>query len=378
VSGTSDDQPPPGPGSGDGSAEAAPGTGDPTPAARPGAARRAATDYDSMVAGDIVAAPRPAPPPPPAPEPPPTPATAEAADDELRDAIAAPRAGDRADDLDAPDAGLGRGPRGAWKRRAWSLVASLAFVGIVVGAVIIAGRINAGRYTLRCTTDKIIAERGRRLPPWGTLPLTGPGWKPIGIPPEAECTERHTRSRGELEDWYLVAAGERVTAYLTPRDTTGVPTADVDAADALLAQALLLTRAPERRDQRADLERLLGDVAYWRAVARVRSAADTLDAAAKGFSDAAAQRPRHATDAAAWAERARSHARALRAGADEPLRAQAEAPLPPGAPGSTVPGTTPAAPVTGPPLPPGLAQPPTSPPTAAPVDAGVPGGGVLL
>jgi hypothetical protein len=349
-----------------------PEDGEPAAEPAPSKSTGAASDYDRMVAGDIVAPPRPPRPPTvSAPDPAP-PASPEAADDELRDAIAAPRRGDRVDDLDAPDAGIGRAPRGAWKRRAWGLVASLAFVGAVIGAVLIAGRINAGRYTLRCTADKIVAERGRRLPPWGTVPVTGPGWKPINIPPEAECVDRRTTRRSELEDWYLAAALDRVTAHLTPRDASGVVAADVDAADALLAQALLLTRAPERRDQRADLERLLGDVAYWRAVAKVRAAADNLDAAARAFSDAAAQRPRHAADAAAWAERARRTARALRAGADEPLRAPTAEAVPPGTPTPVGPAAPAAPPVSGPPLPPELAQPPAPPPAAAPA------GGVLL
>jgi len=249
------------------------------------------------------------------------------------------------------------------RQRIWAVVALLALVGLAAAALAIAGRIHAGRYRLACRADAIVAERGRSFPPWGMAALTGPDWAPIPIPPQAECQSRDTDEPAVLEEWFLVALTSQATAKLTAPGP-----GDVDAAEALLAQALLHTRAPERRDRRTEIERLQGDVAYWRAVGRVKQAAEALDAAAKGFDDAAARKPRHAIDPEAWAAYARRMRDQLNAG-----------------PGGVAPtAEAPATPPSHEPAPPGVAlpldQPETAPSTTAPAppDASVPGGGVLL
>src|SRR5262249_12081465 len=141
----------------------------------------------------------------------------------------------------------------------------------------------------------------------------------------------------------------------------------LDVISAQLEQALLLARAPERRDQRKEIERLIGDVHYWRAAARVRDATATLLDASKQFDGAAAERPRHQSDAAAWATYLRKLTDDLHAG-------------PTGAAPTAAPVQPPAE---HPPAPTGVAlpvEPPHEEPSAkvAPADAAVPSGGVLL
>lgn len=205
---------------------------------------------------------------------------------------------DRDDDRDDD------GPR---RPRRWPLALALsAVLGGTVAAFVLIGRANREHYYLRCTPRHIVAEQGRSFPPWGSLRLDGAAWKPIAIPPAAECTPRATDDLVALEAWYLEALVDQATVKLS-----GSAPGDIDQAQAELEQAMLLTRSPERRDQRKELERLLGDVTYWRAAARVKGATTALEEAARVFDDAAGKRPRHASDAAAWAELARATAAVL-------------------------------------------------------------------
>ena len=151
----------------------------------------------------------------------------------------------------------------------------------------------------------------------------------------------------------------------------GAVPGDVDRAELELEQALLLSRSPERRDLRKELERLRGDVTYWRAAAKVKAATVTLADAAQAFDDAAAQRPRHASDPARWATFVRSLAASLAAGPDGTGQAP---PTPTAAPSRPL-------------APPGVALPVEPPVMLEAVDAGVPAdanarglptGGVLM
>ncbi len=207
-------------------------------------------------------------------------------------------------DLDSDDADAARKPR------RWPLVVALTGVlTLTVAAFILLGNANEQRYYLRCSAKSITAEQGRSFPPWGTERLTGAAWRPISIPPNAECTPQSTSKLPTLEGWYLEALVDQATSKLS-----GSSPGDIDAAQTELEQAMLLTRSPDRRDQRKDLERLLGDVTYWRAAAKVKSAAASLEDAAKRFDEAASKRPRHASDASAWAEFTRLTAKRLGAG----------------------------------------------------------------
>lgn len=258
----------------------------------------------------------------------------------------------------------------AAKKRKWPIVVGLsALLGAVIAAFVLLGNANSQRYYLRCSAKYITAEQGNSFPPWGTSRVSAPGFKPIAIPPNAECTPQATDSLTKLEDLYLASLVDQAT-----RKLSGTSPGDIDAAQAELEQALLLTRSPERRDQRKDLERLLGDVTYWRAAAKVKSAATALEEAAKRFDEAAAARPRHASDATEWARFARDTASSLSggpSGAGAPSSPPSGIPLP----------SRPAAP-------PGVALPIEMPPSVTASDAGVedidatrsnlPSGGVLM
>lgn len=257
------------------------------------------------------------------------------------------------------------------KKRRWPIAVGLSgVVGATIASFVLLGSANSESYYLRCSAKHVTAERGRSFPPWGSERLGGAAWKPIAIPPSAECTPRSTDDPVALEGWYLDALVEQATAKLA-----GASPGDIDLAQAELEQAMLHTRSPERRDQRKELERLLGDVTYWRAAAKVKAAAAELEEAAKRFDEAVARRPRHASDAGAWAALARNTAVLLGRG---PGGAGAPSQPPSGVP-------LPAA--TRPPAPPGVALPVETPLTTPP-DAGVsapdaghstlPSGGVLL
>jgi hypothetical protein len=262
------------------------------------------------------------------------------------------------------------------RRRTIVVSAISIMVGLSVIALVFLGRANSQRYVIVCDAAHATAEQGRGFPPWGTHALRGPEWKAIALPTSAECKPRETDDIDQLGKWYLELLVERATTTLTSRTlldpvaaASGVPAANpLDAVAEELDQALLLARNPDLRDQRKEVERLLGDVDYWRASLRLRDASTVLQDAAKQFDSAAAQRPRHVSDAAAWATHVRKLADELRAGPN----AQPTAQFP--AAGSAAPAVI---------APPGIALPVESgsaasaAPSPAP-DAGVPSGGVLL
>src|SRR5689334_16575366 len=73
--------------------------------------------------------------------------------------------------------------RGLW----WVAIAA---VGVLVGAAVIAGYLNRGRYAVTCGAAQIVAEQGRGFPPWGLRPMSESALRPIPIPPEVECVSR--------------------------------------------------------------------------------------------------------------------------------------------------------------------------------------------
>lgn len=253
------------------------------------------------------------------------------------------------------------------RTRRTQVIAGLSLVaGLGITALIFLGRANSDRYLLACSTDRMTPEQGRSFPPWGSRPIPGPAWKPIALPPNAECTEHETDSLPELEKLYLDKLVDRASTTLTSKtllDKQG-SVAPLDVVADQLTQALLLARSPERRDQRKEIERLQGDVTYWRATLRLRDAQTALVDAAKQFDAAAALRPRHVTDADAWATFLRRVTDELQAG-----------------PTGTPPQAVVPAPIDAPRAPLGSALPveptePSEPPP--PVDASVATGGVLL
>jgi hypothetical protein len=311
----------------------------------------------------------------PDPEPVPPPEPATATEEDLRVAVGLPAKITRKADKEptpAPSPYVDRPAdeddededRPTKKRGKLGLVVAVALlIGGLITAMVFVGSANADRYYQKCHADKITAERGRSFPPWGSSRLGGPMWKPIAIPPGAECVSRETSDPTELTGWYLEALVEQAQAKLTAKEVTAVDQAQVE-----LEQALLLARDPDRRDQRKEIDRLLGDVEYWRGKARVRAAVETLEEAGKRYDAAADKRPRHASDAAAWAAWVRRVAKDLAAG-----------------PGGVVAPLDAPEGVTKPDVPAGVALPVEDPvPAEAPdagvpaADAGLPQGGVLL
>jgi hypothetical protein len=319
------------------------------------------------------------------------PAPAAVSDDDLREAVGVARRAPRADtarpaaptrrrdrddrDRDRDDRERDRDDRDdaptpaerARRRKLFVTLGLSLLVGLVIAAFVLLGRANADRLVFTCGADKITAEHGRSFPPWGTSTLDGPEWAPIAIPPQAECEARETDDLATLEGWYLDALYDQASAKLAAREVTAV-----DDAEAQLRQALLLARSAERRDQRANIERLLGDVVYWRGAAKTAAATATLLEAAKLFDEAAAKKPRNVSDAAAWGAYTRRLAGDLKAGPDALRPSTAMPPLP---------GSTRS------PAPPGVPLPVESSDGGAPMgdplgpvppDAGVPTGGVLL
>lgn len=247
-------------------------------------------------------------------------------------------------------------------------------VGAGIAALVLLGRVNSERYVLDCTTTAAVAEQGRAFPPWGTRPLAGAQWRPIALPANAQCKTEELDDITKLETKFLDLLLDRTSAALTVRNFLDTITADtrpnpLDVIAAQLEQALLLSRAPERGDLRKQVERMQGDVQYWRASVRLRDATTALVDASRQFDAAALQRPLHVSDAGAWAELLRRITDEVRAGPNG--AAAAFPPAPTGDAHVTAPQGT-ALPVEPPPPAAGSDAPPTPP------DAGVPTGGVLL
>lgn len=241
-------------------------------------------------------------------------------DDELRSALGVtPRAepdkkGKKAkkppprDDDDGDDDGGGRR-----RSRKGMFIGALAIVmGGGITAMVLLGKANAERYYITCEADQVVVEQGRSFPPWGSSALDGAEWKPLKIPPETVCAPRETENQAELAGWYLKMLTDFADKQLSARDATRV-----DESEAVLKQALLVSRllpAEAAKDARNEIDRLLGDVVYWRASTRMKGAADALSDAAKQFDAAAAARPAHFKDAAEWAKHTRELVERLRAG----------------------------------------------------------------
>lgn len=322
----------------------------------------AAAVEPSVVVGEIATADAP----PPADEPI-LPATLD--DNALRDAVGAPPVPPKRKKPEpVDDDGV---PRPA-SRKTIVIAAVAIITGLAIAALVFLGRANAQRYLITCSTDRVSAEQGRTFPPWGAHTLTGAEWKPIALPPNAECRPRETEDVAELERWYLELLVDRASTTLTARDLLDTvqagKTNPLDVAADQLDQALLLSRPPERRDQRKDVERLLGDVQYWRASLRLREAAAALADAGRQFDAAAARRPRHVTDAGEWATFLQRLVDELHAGpggvpaTPDAVQVVPGGPSAPSAPAGTALPVEPEAPAE----------------VVAPPDAGLPTGGVLL
>jgi hypothetical protein len=247
--------------------------------------------------------------------------------------------------------------------RAVLFVALALIVGVGVVTLIVLGLSNSDRYFITCEPDKVVAEQGRTFPPWGSRALSGPEWKPITLSPTAECKPMRLDDQQALAKEFLDRLVKHASSLLEAREVT-----KVDLASEQLAQALLLARSPDSSDARKDIERLLGDVDYWRASAKLRDAATALGDAAKQFETASAQNPRHVRNAQAWATHIKRVVDELHAGPDGAPSAL------PALPSQGTPEHSPAPPGTALPVEPDRAT-EIAPPAP---DAGVPTGGVLM
>jgi hypothetical protein len=230
---------------------------------------------------------------------------------------------------------------------------------------------STNAFVLACKTSQAVPEQGRAFPPWGSSPLPGAEWSPIALTPNAQCKRREVEDRSQLEAVFLDMLLERSSAMLGMRNFVDAPgtaaASPLELVAMQLEQALLLSRSPERGDQRKQVERLQGDVQYWRASLRLRDATAAMTEASRQFDQAALARPMHVSDAGAWAEFLRRLSDELKAGPSGVPAAFPPAPT----------GERPAAP-TGTALP---VEPVPSGGDDAPApapDAGVPTGGVLL
>jgi hypothetical protein len=280
----------------------------------------------AAASGPVAATPPPAAPPA---EEPLLPATYS--DNDLRTAIGSPpmperirppRTRDDGDEDEGDD--IAARPR---RRRAVLVLGATVLVGVGIAGLVILGKLNAGRYALRCEAKAVAAEQGRSFPPWGTSRMEGEAWRPIPIPPSFQCVGLATDDPAELGDAFRKLLVERAEAMLTAKDKDP---AQIDTAAGLLEQALLHARGDgdAHKDARGALQRMLGDVGYWRASARLQKAADELADAAKQFEAAAGQLPRYVSDASAWASHVRKLVEELRAGPSG-ARARAAPPAPP-------------------------------------------------
>ena len=265
-----------------------------------------------------------------------------------------------------------RSPRLSGKQRAILVAAALATILIGVGGIL--SWLNSQHYYFVCGTKNITAEKGRTWP-WGQRTLEGPRWRPIPI--GDECVEHSVDSAEELEALFLDTLLRRASELLTRDDPDSILEAEKE-----LEQATLLTRSPQRRARRKEVDRLQGDVQYWRAAGEIEAAIQKLADAGKRFDDAAARRPRHKNDASSWAEHARAMSDEIRMGPKElrdetPVRADGRPHFTGTEPGSEPPRKAPTNPGDAGPDPqqPSPAAPDAGPP---PPDAGLPRGGVLL
>ncbi len=260
---------------------------------------------------------------------------------------------------------------GKWSRKTIAVIALSLIVGLGITALVLLGRVNSQRYVLACRTSQAVAEQGRAFPPWGSAPLPGAEWKPVALPPNAQCTPRDLDDKSQLEGVFLDLLLQRSSATLTLHNFLDPPTTTANPLELVseqLEQALLLSRSPARGDQRKQVERLQGDVQYWRASLRLRDAAAAMTEASRQFDQAALARPMHVSDAGAWAEFLRRLNEELKAGPNG---------VPAGFPPAPM-GERPAGAPMGAALP---VEPPPAESDEAPApspDAGVPTGGVLL
>lgn len=184
---------------------------------------------------------------------------------------------------------------------------------LLIALFIVLGYFNSKGFYFVCEANRISAERGRWVP-WGHAPMDGQKWKPIAKPPATRCADAEFETEAELERAFATALMKQANGALAGATRERLSADALKAVDEQLTQALLLLAGSKQADQRKEIERLQGDVEYWRASAEVREAIARLGKAADKFDQAAARGPRHSADADTWATFARETTEELKKG----------------------------------------------------------------
>lgn len=259
-------------------------------------------------------------------------------------------------------------------RRGWFFLVAFLIVAALLTAGGITSHLNSQRRYLVCGDDDVRAERGRWFP-WGQTRLEGDRWKPFEL--RGACESREVDSESELEAAFLELLINRLNTTLAAEDLAELlarspesaeGATDLEKVEVLIDQGMALARAPEHKAQRTELERLRGDVEYWRGRAALQRAVERLEAARGHLEEAYEIGPRHAGDAGDWSafiERLIERAKGGPGEEEPPRPTSGDA----GAPRPAIDAAPPAVPIV---------IPDAGPPPATEPDAGVPPGGVLL
>lgn len=207
-------------------------------------------------------------------------------------------------------AGLGepsgrRGGRaGARRPRGMLIIVAVLLLGAAVAGLVHLGQQNRRSFHLMCGKEAITAAQGRAFPPWGESALTGKAWQPIAVVPGTPCTSQVLPGRPALAQRFGQVLVARVEAWVlgrpdgTGREQLAGVQAELDQARLLIGE--IADPAAAGAAGRA-LERVQGDLDYWRARDGVDAALAALDQAAAQLDQAVAREPRHNRDsAAAW------------------------------------------------------------------------------
>jgi len=241
--------------------------------------------------------------------------------------------------------------------------AGAGLLAIVIVVVWLLSWRNSRYLYLECREDKVIAARGSSWP-WGRQQLGGAAYRPIKLPPEADCRSREFTETLELERSMVELLIARAEAGLRSKKVE-----EVAEAKAQLTQALLLSRS--YTEQKPRIQHLQGDLSYREGGQSVAEAQKKIEEAIARFKDAKERQPVLFKDYDAWIEHLEAANQALRDGPRpiEKITEAADQPAPP-------PGARPR--VDRGVLPQPSASPDAALPAAPKPDGGLPSGGVLM
>ena len=132
----------------------------------------------------------------------------------------------------------------------------LVLVTLVGALLLVLDLRNRDRYLMVCHDRAMELHRGRRIPlPFGHEPVGGEAFRPVALPPSADCRSRFFASQVEAEQGFLQFVVARVSAELDLEEGANLPRARKQ-----ILQAQILSRSnPAARTRVA---RLLAEVDY--------------------------------------------------------------------------------------------------------------------